>query len=282
MNDLEFKNNSKKGLKLDVSELEFKTFGKTILSGNINFTILPNEIIGLLGPSGSGKSTLLKSCCGLIKPSHGNILLNSKSLYQNISDLRNKIGYVPQDDIIHQDLTVEKAVYYSAKLRLPNTYPDEKIKALSSKVISQVGLQERANLKIKKLSGGQRKRASIAVELLSEPSLLFLDEPTSGQDPQLEESLMKLFKDMANLGTTIIITTHAMASIEMLDLVIIIQSGSMVYFGKPVDLLEFFDTKSYEGVFKNLAKEKKEFWQKKYVASDHFKKYVANRKRMSF
>ncbi|MEK7431553.1 MAG: ABC transporter ATP-binding protein [Cyanobacteriota bacterium] len=282
MNDLEFKNNSKKGLKLDVSELEFKTFGKTILSGNINFTILPNEIIGLLGPSGSGKSTLLKSCCGLIKPSHGNILLNSKSLYQNISDLRNKIGYVPQDDIIHQDLTVEKAVYYSAKLRLPNTYPDEKIKALSSKVISQVGLQERANLKIKKLSGGQRKRASIAVELLSEPSLLFLDEPTSGQDPQLEESLMKLFKDIANLGTTIIITTHAMASIEMLDLVIIIQSGSMVYFGKPVDLLEFFDTKSYEGVFKNLAKEKKEFWQKKYVASDHFKKYVANRKRMSF
>lgn len=282
MNDLEFKNNSKKGLKLEVSDLEFKTFGKTILSGNINFTILPNEIIGLLGPSGSGKSTLLKSCCGLIKPSHGNILLNSKSLYQNISDLRNKIGYVPQDDIIHQDLTVEKAVYYSAKLRLPNTYPDEKIKALSSKVISQVGLQERANLKIKKLSGGQRKRASIAVELLSEPSLLFLDEPTSGQDPQLEESLMKLFKDMANLGTTIIITTHAMASIEMLDLVIIIQSGSMVYFGKPVDLLEFFDTKSYEGVFKNLAKEKKEFWQKKYVASEHFKKYVANRKRMSF
>ena len=91
-------------------------FGKTILSGNINFTILPNEIIGLLGPSGSGKSTLLKSCCGLIKPSHGNSLLNSKSLYQNINDLRNKIGYVPQDDIIHQDLTVEKAVYYSAKL----------------------------------------------------------------------------------------------------------------------------------------------------------------------
>lgn len=282
MNDLEFKNNSKKGLKLEVSDLEFKTFGKTILSGNINFTILPNEIIGLLGPSGSGKSTLLKSCCGLIKPSHGNILLNNKSLYQNINDLRDKIGYVPQDDIIHQDLTVEKAVYYSAKLRLPNTYPDEKIKALSSKVISQVGLQERANLKIKKLSGGQRKRASIAVELLSEPSLLFLDEPTSGQDPQLEESLMKLFKDMANLGTTIIITTHAMASIEMLDLVIIIQSGSMVYFGKPVDLLEFFDTKSYEGVFKNLAKEKKEFWQKKYIASEHFKKYVANRKRMSF
>ncbi|MFN8671828.1 MAG: ABC transporter ATP-binding protein [Candidatus Sericytochromatia bacterium] len=277
MNELDKKNFFKKGSSLEVSELEFATYGKKILSGNITFTLKPNEIIGLLGPSGSGKSTLLKSCCGLIKPTKGKILIDKQNLYENISLLRNKIGYVPQDDIIHQDLSVEKAIYYSAKLRLGQNSNEEKIKALTSKVIGQVGLQGRETLKIKKLSGGQRKRASIAVELLSDPSLLFLDEPTSGQDPQLEEALMKLFKDMTKMGTSIIITTHAMANIELLDLVLLIQSGNLVFFGPPKELLVFFESNSYEGVFKVLAKNTPDFWFKKYLESNYFKDYLVRR-----
>lgn len=262
------------GIKLEVSGLEYKAWNKKILGGNLNFSIFPGEFVGLLGPSGSGKSTLLKSCCGLIKPSIGNILMNNENLYQNPLKWRNKIGYVPQDDIIHQELTVEKAIFYSAKLRLPSELSLDRKKALTSKVIAEVGLSERASLKIKKLSGGQRKRASIAVELLNNPEILFLDEPTSGQDPQLEEALMKLFKQMSQKGTSVIVTTHSMASIEMLDLVLLIQEGKLVYFGPPQELLNFFDSKSYEGVFKNLVKDKPENWVEKYRNSLFYNKYI--------
>lgn len=262
------------GIKLEVSSLEYKTWNKKILGGNINFSVFPGEFIGLLGPSGSGKSTLLKSCCGLIKPSSGKVMMNNESFYENPQKWREKIGYVPQDDIIHQELSVEKAIFYSAKLRLPPNSSLDRKKALTTKVISEVGLTERASLKIKKLSGGQRKRASIAVELLNNPEILFLDEPTSGQDPQLEESLMKLFKKMTEKKTSVIVTTHAMASIEMLDLVLLIQSGNLVYFGPPQDLLDFFDSKSYEGVFKNLVKDKPENWMNKYRNSLLYNKYI--------
>lgn len=264
------------GTRLDVIDLSYKVWSKKILS-NVSFSILKGELVGLLGPSGSGKSTLLKSCCGLINPSNGKVLINSTSLYENTSILKDKFGFVPQDDIIHTDLSVEKAVYYSARLRLPSSYSEDRIKALVSKVIAEVGLQERAKLKIKKLSGGQRKRASIAVELLSSPSLLFLDEPTSGQDPQLEEALMKLFKNMSKAGTTIIVTTHAMASVEMLDLIILIQSGSLVYFGPPQDILDFFDTKSYEGVFKNMVKNPPEYLFNQYMKTPSYKAFLISR-----
>ena len=264
------------GTRLDVVDLSYKVWNKKILA-NVSFSILKGELVGLLGPSGSGKSTLLKSCCGLIKPSNGKVLINSTSLYENTSILKDKFGFVPQDDIIHTDLSVEKAVYYSAKLRLPVTYTEDRIKALVSKVIAEVGLQERAKLKIKKLSGGQRKRASIAVELLSSPSLLFLDEPTSGQDPQLEEALMKLFKNMSKAGTTIIVTTHAMASVEMLDLIILIQAGNLIYFGPPQDILDFFDTKSYEGVFKNMVKNTPEYWFNQYMKTPSYKAFLISR-----
>lgn len=264
------------GTRLDVVDLSYKVWSKKILA-NVSFSILKGELVGLLGPSGSGKSTLLKSCCGLIKPSNGKVLINSTSLYENTSILKDKFGFVPQDDIIHTDLSVEKAVYYSAKLRLPVTYTEDRIKALVSKVIAEVGLQERAKLKIKKLSGGQRKRASIAVELLSSPSLLFLDEPTSGQDPQLEEALMKLFKNMSKAGTTIIVTTHAMASVEMLDLIILIQAGNLIYFGPPQDILDFFDTKSYEGVFKNMVKNPPEYWFNQYMKTPSYQAFLISR-----
>lgn len=262
------------GIKLEVSSLEYKAWNKKILGGNLNFSIFSGEFVGLLGPSGSGKSTLLKSCCGLIKPSSGQILMNGENFYENPSKWRNKIGYVPQDDIIHQELSVEKAIFYSAKLRLPSDLSLDRKKALTSKVISEVGLSERASLKIKKLSGGQRKRASIAVELLNNPEILFLDEPTSGQDPQLEEALMKLFKQMSQKGTSVIVTTHAMASIEMLDLVLLVQEGRLVYFGPPQELLNFFDSRSYEGVFKNLVKDKPENWVEKYRNSLLYNKYI--------
>ncbi|MDB5099985.1 MAG: transporter ATP-binding protein, partial [Cyanobacteria bacterium RYN_339] len=149
--------------------------------------------------------------------------------------------------------------------------------AAVKRVIGQVGLTERARVRIAKLSGGQRKRASVAVELLARPAVLFLDEPTSGQDPHLEESMMQLFRELAGHGTTVVVTTHAMANVELLDLVVLLKDGHVVYVGPPQELLAFFDSRSYEGVFKCLAAEPASHWLQRFYKSQLFRQYVAGR-----
>ncbi len=256
-------------LRLDVQGLEQKVGSRVLLAGGMGFSIPAGAFVGLLGPSGSGKSTLLKACCGLQKPTKGKILLNGEDFYKNPAPWRSQLGYVPQDDIIHQELTVEKAVDYAARLRLPVDLSPERRKALVSRVIAEVGLQERLKVRIRKLSGGQRKRASVAVELLSRPGLLFLDEPTSGQDPKLEEDMMRLFRGLSREGATVVVTTHAMASIELLDTVLLLQGGWLVYMGPPQDLLEFFDSRSYEGIFRILAKDNPAQWAQRFRSSKY-------------
>lgn len=254
-------------LRLEVQGLEQKVGSRVLLAGGMSFAIPAGAFVGLLGPSGSGKSTLLKACCGLQKPSKGKVLLNGEDFYKNPGPWRSQLGYVPQDDIIHQELTVEKAVDYAARLRLPVDLSPERRKALVSRVIAEVGLQERVKVRIRKLSGGQRKRASVAVELLSRPGLLFLDEPTSGQDPKLEEDMMRLFRGLSREGATVVVTTHAMASIELLDTVLLLQGGWLVYMGPPAGLLEFFDSRSYEGIFRILAKDNPAQWATRFRSS---------------
>lgn len=259
------------GIGLKVLALEKKKSGKRILGGYLNFEIAPGSFVGLLGPSGSGKSTLLKACCGLEAPTQGKVLYNAQDLYASLVSWREQIGYVPQDDIIHQELSVTKAIDYAARLRLGPTLPVARRKALVTRVIHEVGLQDRAKLTIRRLSGGQRKRASVAVELLKRPGILFLDEPTSGQDPQLEEAMMRLFKSIAKEGTTVVVTTHAMASIELLERVILLQAGQLVYDGPPIELLDFFEVRSYEAVYKQLAKANPGEW------GTRFQQYRARR-----
>lgn len=256
------------GVRLDVAALGQKKGGKRILS-QLSFAVAAGSFVGLLGPSGSGKSTLLKACCGLDRPSQGVVRLNGEELYKNLGTWRYRLGYVPQDDIIHHELTVQQAVDYAARLRLDPDLPTATRKALVTRVIYEVGLQERAGVRIRKLSGGQRKRASVAVELLSRPGILFLDEPTSGQDPQLEESMMGLFRGLSREGTTVLVTTHAMASIELLDRVLLLQAGQLAYLGPPEEMLAFFDTRSYEGVYKVLAKSEPGHWAQRYLNSDY-------------
>ncbi len=253
--------NAVRGTALAAQQLAVKKGGKSILQG-LNFRIEPNQFVGLLGPSGSGKSTLLKACCGLEKPA-GQVTWDGEDVYKNLKTARAQMGYVPQDDIIHKSLTVEKAVTYAARLRLAPDLTEKTRKALVSRVIHEVGLQERRNVRISRLSGGQRKRASVAVELLQRPRILFLDEPTSGQDPQLEESMMQLFKGISQQGSTVIVTTHAMASIELLDQVILLQAGHLVYQGPPEPMLDFFGSRSYEGIYRILAKSKPGEWVQK-------------------
>lgn len=253
-----------RGIRLEASQIEKKKSGKRILGGYLNLQVPASGFVGLLGPSGSGKSTLLKALCGLEPPSKGQVLYDGQNLYADPGRWRAVLGYVPQEDILHQELSVVKALTYAARLRLPESLSDATRKALVTRVMHQVGLQERAQLRIRRLSGGQRKRASVAVELLNQPRILFLDEPTSGLDPQLEESQMQLFRQLSRDGTTVLITTHAMANVELLDAVILLQAGQLAYAGPPRELLDFFEVRSYEAVFKVLAKAKPGEWPQRF------------------
>jgi ABC transport system ATP-binding/permease protein len=210
-----------------------------ILSG-ANFLAEPGQFIGILGPSGAGKTTLLNALSGLRPADAGKILIDQTNFYEHLDRLRALFGYVPQDDIVHSDLTVAEALIFAARLRLPAGTPRPEIAKLANRTIADLGLSDRANLKINQLSGGQRKRVSVGVELLSRPPILFLDEPTSGLDPFSEFKLMELLRGLANNGCTVVCTTHVMENVYLMDQLVILTKGSVVFQGSPEEVQSRF------------------------------------------
>jgi ABC-type multidrug transport system ATPase subunit len=181
----------------------------------------------LLGPSGAGKSTLMDSLNGMRPASSGQVLINNLDLYRHLDSLKQSIGYVPQDDIIHRELTVYRTLYYVARLRLSSDVSRREIDQIVNEVMDVTGLSERRDVPISQLSGGQRKRVSIAVELITKPSVIFLDEPTSGLDPATEEKIMKLFRQMRKAARTVILTTHAMENVKLFDKIVVLMRGKL-------------------------------------------------------
>ncbi len=226
--------------------------GMLRLLDNVSLSVQPNEFVGLLGPSGAGKSTLMDAMNGMRPASSGSILINNLDLYQHLDSLKQSIGYVPQDDIIHRELTVYRTLYYVAKLRLSSDVSATEIKQIIDEVMDVTGLSERRNVPINQLSGGQRKRVSIAVELITKPSVIFLDEPTSGLDPATEEKIMKLFQQIAESGRTVILTTHAMENVKLFDKIVVLMRGKLVFYGKPDEALNHLGAKSFKDLYDKL------------------------------
>lgn len=211
-----------------------------LLLDQVTLNVAPGEFVGILGPSGAGKTTLLTALSGAIPADQGWVLCNETVLDSSSSLFRNTIGYVPQDDILHQELNVEDSLGYMARLRLsPDLSPVQR-QAIVDGTIETLGLQEVRHLAIGQLSGGQRKRVSLGAELLVRPGLLFLDEPTAGLDPATEQQLMHHFRAMADQGTTVVLTTHLLAHLDLLDKVAICAQGNLVFFGRPREALAFF------------------------------------------
>jgi ABC-type multidrug transport system ATPase subunit len=209
-----------------------------IILNHISLPIEPSQLVAIVGGSGAGKSTFLKTLLGIEPTTSGTVYLNGEDLRKNFNIYRTQIGYVPQYDIVHKDLTVGEVLYYAAKLRLP---PDLNCEEVIEKTLQQVELSERRNTLVKDLSGGQLKRVSIAVELLANPKLFFLDEPTSGLDPGLDKKMMELLAKLAKEGRTILLVTHATNNINLCDrLVFLGQGGNLCYFGSPGEALDFF------------------------------------------
>ena len=214
--------------------------GGTRLLSKVSFALEPSSLLGLVGPSGSGKSTLLKALTALQPATEGRVLYGGRDLYR-AGDIRARMGYVPQDDLLHSQLTVREALGYSAELRFAADVDHATRDRRVDEVMQELGLTERAELPIDRLSGGQRKRTSVAAELLARPPLLFLDEPTSGLDPGNEEQLTVLLRQLADGGRSVVVATHSLVTLEQCDRVLFLaRGGEAVYYGPPAEATEYF------------------------------------------
>ena len=218
----------------------------TLLDG-ISFSLPGNELLAVVGPSGAGKSTLLKALTGEQKAQEGQVLFNGLDVYEHYPVMRNKIGVVPQSDVIHSALTVRKTLEYAAELRFAKDVTKAERRQRIAEVLEDLDLTAHVDKRVKKLSGGQRKRVSTAIELLTRPSLLFLDEPTSGLDPQLDRDVMDLLASLAHgtrpgdSGRTVVVVTHNENHIDRADKVLILAAGGKpVYYGSPREVLPYF------------------------------------------
>ena len=231
-----------------------KNGAKAILN-NANIQIEPNEFVAIIGGSGSGKTTIMNAMSGYEKANYGNVYVNSVDLYKHYKVLKNIIGYVPQQDIIYENLTLTKMLQYSAKLRMSDDVTAQEISARIDEVLDMVGLKEHKDKLIKSLSGGQKKRASIAVELLGDPGLFFLDEPTSGLDPGTEESLMKCLRNFSkNNNKTVIMVTHTTQNLHLCDKIILMGvNGNICFYGSVPECLKKFGVKNLTEVYNIIS-----------------------------
>lgn len=275
-------------IRLDAHELvrtvkDKKGKTRNILN-NISMAIEPGQLVALVGGSGAGKSTLMKSLLSVAPLTSGAVFLNGENLRDSWEIYRTQIGYVPQDDIVHSELTVDEVLRFACKLRLP---PDADVEGVVEKTLAQIRLGHVRNTLVRDLSGGQRKRVSIGVELLADPKLFFLDEPTSGLDPGLDKEMMGLLRELANQGRTVVLVTHATANIEVCDRIAFLgRGGYLCYFGPPQAAPNFFELQAERQDFADIyltldaGKTDKEnaatvtYWHQRYGQSVEYQQYV--------
>lgn len=248
--------------------------GRSVLLQPMNLTFFGGEFVGVLGPSGCGKSTLLKCLAGLQRCG-GEIELGGKAISAMNLEERRRIGFVPQDDVVHGSLSVERALNYTGRLLGLDAAT---LATRVDSVIQILELQERRKMRTSRLSGGQRKRVSIAVELMAEPQVLFLDEPTAGLDPALEESFMESCQRLAQGGRTLLMSTHVMQSLDVLDLVLVLQQGYLVFLGRPQEALAYFGVHTLTQIYKPLLQQDPASASQRYSGSPYFANYVTARK----
>ncbi len=259
-----------------------------VLLDRVTMSIFPGELVGMLGPSGAGKSTLLMSVLGLYRPTHGGVLLNGRPLFQQYEAFRTNVGYVPQDDIVHPQLTVREALWYACLLRLPSGTKRAELDASIEQTLKQVGLWEQRDLQIgsaeeKVLSGGQRRRVNLAVELVTDPSLLILDEPTSGLSWTDAADVVATLRRLADGGRTVVLTIHQpdYQEYEKFDSVAIMgRGGKLLFYGPPSpDSYEFFGAAPQKPreMFDHVEQMPADEWRSRFQQSSTFQRFVTER-----
>jgi ABC transport system ATP-binding/permease protein len=260
---------------LNVQGLTVKISGGKILLDRVSFPLGERCLLGVIGPSGAGKSTLLGALTGMQPAGEGSVLYDNRDLYKNYAELKHRIGLVPQADIMHTQLTARRALRYAAELRFPRDTSARERNERVDEVIGELGLTKHAQTRASALSGGQRKRVSVALELLTKPSLLFLDEPTSGLDPGLDKSVMEMMAGLAHDGRTVIVVTHSVANLDLCDrLLVLVPGGKVAFFGPPRDGLRHFGEPGWAEVFQAFEAEPGRDWAGEFKRSPLYAQYV--------
>lgn len=269
---------SEGALRVDAVDLSREVDGGRRILNDVSFTVMPRDFVGILGGSGAGKSVLMAALNGSARATSGRVLFNGQDLYRDFDYFRQQIGYVPQRDIIHSELSAERIFWYTAKLRLPgDTSPDE-IERRIETTLEVLNLTAQRRLPFRVLSGGQQKRVNLGVELVTAPTVFFLDEPTSGLDPGLECEMMSLFRKIAKEeGKTVACVTHVTENIKLMDKVAILAPGGYLsYYGPPEDAPAFFDAASFTDIYGALKRGQSQptFWPDKFRKTNAHREYV--------
>ena len=238
---------------LEVRDVGFSVGDKALLQ-NITVTARPGTVTAIIGGSGAGKTTLSRLIAGYANPTSGSVTFEGHDIHTQYASLRTRIGMVPQDDVVHRQLTVNQALGYAAELRLPpDTNRADRAHAVAQ-VLDELGLTQHADTRVDQLSGGQRKRASVALELLTGPSLLILDEPTSGLDPALDLQVMTMLRQLADAGRVVLVVTHSLTYLDICDQVLLMAPGGKTAFlGPPDQIGEAMGTTNWAHIFAKVG-----------------------------
>lgn len=239
---------------LDVHDVTWTINNTTTLLERIYLNAQPGTLTAVIGPSGAGKSSLARLIAGYTQPSSGTVTFDNHNIHSEYASLRSRIGMVPQDDVVHGQLTVQQALMYAAELRLPPDTTTTDRKRVVAQVLSELEMTKHAHTRVDTLSGGQRKRASVALELLTGPALLILDEPTSGLDPALDRQVMTMLRQLADAGRVVIVVTHSLTYLDVCDQVLLLAPGGRTaFYGPPRDIGPTMGTTNWADIFSGIA-----------------------------
>ena len=267
-----------RGVRIDVYGLRKVIRGGRSLLQDISLSILPGEFVAIVGGSGAGKSTLMDAMSGVRPATAGAVLYNGADFYAQRDLYRHALGYVPQDDIIHRELPTRSTLEFAARLRLPlDTSAADRTRAVEQ-ALADLRLTGQRDVVVGALSGGQRKRASIGVELLTQPRVFFLDEPTSGLDPATDTTMMQLLRDLSRKGSTVVLTTHATKNVALCDKVIILaRGGHLAFVGSPARALQHFGVAAFDEIYQRLEDDgSPQEWGARFRATDDHRALLAD------
>lgn len=255
------------GARIDAIGVGRRVSGRQLLQ-TMSLSVEPGELVAIAGGSGAGKTTLLEVLAGLQPPSAGEV--RHDGVVPRIrASAGATVGYVPQDDIIHLEMPLRRTLRYAALLRLPGGTSAAEAERIVDETLQSLDLSDRADVPVRALSGGQRKRASIAVELLTRPRLFFLDEPTSGLDPSTAAEVMRLLRRLSQRGVTVVLTTHEPAAIEQCDRVVFLaRDGHLAFTGSPGAARRYFGVENLTEVYERLAQDRTpRIWAERFADS---------------
>jgi len=263
-------------------DLVVRVSGGKVLLDHVTFPIPEKCLLAVIGPSGAGKSTLLGALTGMRPADTGTVLYDNRDLYRNYAELRYRIGLVPQQSVLHTQLTARRALQYTAELRFPADTGAAERDGRVDEVIGELDLTKHAQTRAERLSGGQLKRVNVAQELLTKPSLLFLDEPTSGLDPNLDKQVMEQMRDLAHDGRTVIVVTHSVAHLDMCDrLLVLFPGGKVAFYGPPAEGLSYFGLPGWADVFEAFERYPDRDWAGEFKASPAYARYVQGQQKVA-